>query len=47
MKHIDIALKEKVRTEVPDDVGEEGLDGHNHILNFDETNQSNDNTPIA
>ena len=41
MKRIDITLKEKVRTEVPDDVGEEGLDGHNHILNFDETNHEN------
>jgi len=44
MKRIDIALKEKSSTKVPDDVGEEGLDGHNHILNFDETNQDNDNT---
>lgn len=45
MKRIDIAIKEKASTEVPDDVGEEGSDGHNHILNFDETNQDNDNTP--
>ena len=44
MKRIDIALKEKASTEVPDDVGEEGSDGHSHILNFDETNQDNDNT---
>jgi len=44
MKRIDIAIKEKASTEVPDDVGEEGLDGHNHILNFDETNHDNDNT---
>lgn len=44
MKRIDIAIKEKASTEVPDDVGEEGSDGHSHILNFDETNQDNDNT---
>jgi hypothetical protein len=33
-KHIDIALQQKERTWPSNDVGEEELDGHTHILNL-------------
>ena len=41
-KRIDIALQQKERTESSNDVGEEELDEHNHILNSGETSNNNE-----
>jgi hypothetical protein len=43
-KQIDIALQQKERTRPSNDVGEEELDGHAHILNFGETSNNNEYT---
>jgi hypothetical protein len=43
-KRIDIALQQKERTRPSNDVGEEELDEHTHILNSGETSNNNEYT---
>jgi hypothetical protein len=43
-KCINITLQQKERTNVSNNVGEEELDGHTHILNFGETSNNNEYT---
>jgi hypothetical protein len=42
--HIDIALQQKGRIRISNDVGEEELAWATHILNFGETNNNNEYT---